>query len=44
VRFFGNSQKATAVILPEFDEEMFALNLNLARLEYGIHQFTKLGT
>ena len=44
VGFFGYPQKTTAVILTKLDEEVLALDLNLARLEYGIHQYTKLGT
>jgi hypothetical protein len=44
VGFFGNPQKATPIVFTEFDEEVLALDLNLARLKYGIHQFTELGT
>ncbi len=44
VGFFGDTQKTTPVVLTKLDEEMLALDLNLARLKYGIHQYTKLGT
>ena len=44
VGFFGDTQETTAVVLTELDEEMLALDLNLARLKYGIHQYTRLGT
>jgi hypothetical protein len=44
VCFLGYPEKATPVVLAELDEEMLALDLNLARLKYGIHQFTELGT
>ena len=44
VGFFGDTQETTTVIFTKLDEEMLALDLNLARLKYGIHQYTKLGT
>ncbi|GAT32915.1 hypothetical protein TSACC_21318 [Terrimicrobium sacchariphilum] len=34
---FGNTKKAPTFVLTEFYEEMFALYLKLARLEYRIH-------
>jgi hypothetical protein len=34
---FGYAKKATAFVFTEFYEEVFALNLKLARLEYRIH-------
>lgn len=34
---FGYAKKAAAFVFTEFYEEVFALNLKLARLEYRIH-------
>lgn len=35
--FLCDSKKPTAIVFPEFNEEVLALNLELARLKYGIH-------
>jgi hypothetical protein len=35
--FLGDPEKPTAVILPELDEEVFALNLEFARFNNVIH-------
>jgi hypothetical protein len=37
VGFFGDAEKTTAIVFPEFQEEVLALDLQLARLKYGIH-------
>ena len=37
VRFFGNSQKPSAIIFPEFDMEMLPLDLELLGLDNVVH-------
>jgi hypothetical protein len=37
VSFLGDTQKSTALILPELDVEVFALNLQFFRLDDVIH-------
>jgi hypothetical protein len=38
VSFFGDPQEAAAFVFTKLNEEVFALNLQLARLKYGIHR------
>jgi hypothetical protein len=37
MRFFSDSQKLSAIVLPQFDVEIFAFDLKLPRLDDVIH-------
>ncbi len=43
MRLLGDAQEAAPVVFPEFNEEMLALNLELTRLEYGVHLIRLIG-
>jgi len=40
---FRNTEETTTVVFTKFDKEMLSLDLELARLKYGVHQLRKLG-